>query len=129
MTEAQGFVHSSGSATACGPVTAAPYGSGILAKGPDAYARYAYQDAPAQLIERVRRTQSICERHGVPLAAAALQLSMRDPRVHTTIVGFTRPERIHQTEERAQHPSPDALWPELETVGFDTDDPEKYRWQ
>ena len=27
-------------------VNAAPYGSGILAKGPDAYARYAYQDAP-----------------------------------------------------------------------------------
>ena len=26
-------------------------------------------------------------------------------------------------------PDPAALWPELETVGFDTDDPEKYRWQ
>src|SRR5918998_3243765 len=27
-------------------LNAAPYGSGILAKGPDAYARYAYQEAP-----------------------------------------------------------------------------------
>ena len=36
-------------------VNAAPYGSGILAKGPDAYPRYAYQDAPAEMVERVRR--------------------------------------------------------------------------
>src|SRR5437867_519012 len=33
-------------------VNAAPYGSGMLAKGPDAYPRYAYQDAPAELVER-----------------------------------------------------------------------------
>jgi D-threo-aldose 1-dehydrogenase len=112
-----------------GVANAAPYGSGILAKGPDDYARYAYQDAPEQLIERVRRIQEICGRHGVPLAAAALQFSMRDPRVHTTIVGFTRPERVRQTVELAEHPIPDALWPELEEVGFDTDDPERYRWQ
>ncbi|CAA9241804.1 MAG: Aldo/keto reductase [uncultured Chloroflexi bacterium] len=112
-----------------GVANAAPYGSGILAKGPDAYARYAYQEAPAQLIERVRRIQEICGRHGVPLAAAALQFSMRDPRVHTTIIGFTRPERIQQTVDLAQHPIPDALWPELEAVGFDTGDPELYRWQ
>jgi D-threo-aldose 1-dehydrogenase len=111
-----------------GVANAAPYGSGILAKGPDAYARYAYQDAPSDVIERVRRIQVICERHGVPLAAAALQFSMRDPRVHTTIVGMTRPERIQQTVELAQVQIPDALWPELEEVGFDTDDPEKGRW-
>jgi D-threo-aldose 1-dehydrogenase len=111
-----------------GVANAAPYGSGILAKGPDAYARYAYQDAPAELVERVRQIAAICERHNVPMAAAALQFSMRDPRVHTTIVGMTRPERIQQTVDLALHPIPDALWPELETVGFDTEDPEKDRW-
>ena len=36
-------------------VNAAPYGSGILAKGPDQYARYAYQDAPALVVERAHR--------------------------------------------------------------------------
>jgi D-threo-aldose 1-dehydrogenase len=111
-----------------GVANAAPYGSGILAKGPDAYARYAYQDAPPSVVERVRRIQTACERHGVPMAAAALQFSMRDPRVHSTIVGMTRPERIQQTVELAQTKIPDALWPELEEVGFDTEDPEKYRW-
>ena len=111
-----------------GVANAAPYGSGILAKGPDAYARYAYQDAPASLVEKVRQIQSICERHGVPMAAAALQFSVRDPRVQTTIVGMTRPERIGQTVELAEAQIPDAMWPELEQVGFDTEDPEKYRW-
>ena len=111
-----------------GVANAAPYGSGILAKGPDAYARYAYQDAPAEVVEKVRRIQEVCERHGVAMAAAALQFSMRDPRVQTTIVGMTRPERIKQTVELAQTVIPDALWPELEAVGFDTEDPEKYRW-
>jgi D-threo-aldose 1-dehydrogenase len=111
-----------------GVANAAPYGSGILAKGPDAYARYAYQDAPATVVERVRKIQAICERHGVPMAAAALQFSLRDPRVHSTIIGMTRPERIEQTVALAQHPIPDGLWPELDAVGFDTEDPEKYRW-
>jgi len=111
-----------------GVANAAPYGSGILAKGPDAYARYAYQDAPGEVVERVRRVQEIYRRHGVALAAAALQFSMRDPRVQTTIIGMTRPERIAQTVELAQTEIPDALWPQLEQVGFDTDDPEKYRW-
>jgi D-threo-aldose 1-dehydrogenase len=108
-------------------VNGAPYGSGILAKGPDAYARYAYQDAPPALIERARQLAAICQEHGVPLAAAALQFSLRDPRVTSTVVGITRPERIAQTLELARHPIPDALWPRLDEVGFDIADPEANR--
>ncbi|MBX2999212.1 MAG: aldo/keto reductase [Caldilineaceae bacterium] len=108
-------------------VNAAPYGSGMLAKGPDAYARYAYQDAPTALVERARRLAAICQGYDVPLAAAALQFSLRDPRVTTTVVGITRPERVTQTLELAVHPIPDELWPRLDAVGFDTDDPAIYR--
>ena len=57
-----------------------------------------------------------CDRYGVPLAAAALQFSMRDPRVSATIVGFSRPERISQTVALAELPTPDALWPELDRI-------------
>jgi D-threo-aldose 1-dehydrogenase len=112
-----------------GVCNAAPYGSGILAKGPDAYARYAYQDAPPELVERVRQIDAICRRYDVPLAAAALQFSLRDPRVHSTIVGMTRPERIQQTLELAANPIPDDLWPEIDAVGWDTEDPETARWK
>ncbi|HUE75777.1 MAG TPA: aldo/keto reductase [Chloroflexota bacterium] len=109
-------------------VNAAPYGSGLLAKGPDNYPRYAYRPAPPEMLERTRRMQSICDRHGVPLAAAALQFSLRDPRITSTIVGMTRPERLAQTVELAQHPIPDALWAELETEVPSPGDPEAGRF-
>ncbi len=95
-------------------VNAAPYGSGILAKGPSVYPRYMYRDAPPELIERARRLEAICTRYGVPLPAVALQFSLRDPRITSTIVGMTRPERLAQTIDLARAPIPDALWAEVE---------------
>ncbi len=109
-------------------INAAPYGSGMLAKGPDAYARYAYSDASPLLLERARLFARICQEHDVPLAAAALQFSMRDPRVTSTVVGMTKPERVAQTLELASHPIPSELWPALDAVGFDIDDPEANRF-
>jgi D-threo-aldose 1-dehydrogenase len=108
-----------------GVANAAPYASGILAKGPDAYARYVYRDAPAQIVARVRQIQTLCERHGVPLAAAALQFSLRDPRVHSTIVGMSRPERVQETIDLALHPIPEQLWADLAAVEFDTEEPQE----
>ena len=99
-----------------GVSNAAPYGSGILAKGPDAYPRYMYSAANAAQVERTRQIQAACEGYGVPLAAAALQFSLRDPRVHTTIIGMSRPERIPQTLTLAAHPIPDELWTQLDSL-------------
>jgi D-threo-aldose 1-dehydrogenase len=97
-------------------LNAAPYGSGILAKGPDAYARYEYQEAPKQMVEQVRAMQEACREFDVPLAAAALQFSMRDPRIVSTIVGITRPERVKQTLDLAVHPIPEELWSRLDSL-------------
>ena len=110
-------------------VNAAPYGSGILAKGPDAYPRYAYQEAPDELVERARQLDAICKEHGVPLAAAALQFSTRDTRIVSTIVGMSRPERIKQSLDLYHYPIPDDLWTHLAEVPFETDDPEAGRWK
>lgn len=109
-------------------INAAPYGSGMLVKGPDAYARYAYQDAPPLLIERARSMAAICQEYDVPLGAAALQFSMRDPRVTSTVVGMTRPERVAQTVELASTTIPDELWARIDAVGFDAEDPEANRF-
>ncbi|MDQ3589628.1 MAG: aldo/keto reductase [Actinomycetota bacterium] len=97
-------------------LNAAPYGSGILAKGPDAYARYEYREAPQEMVERVRAMERACGEFGVPLAAAALQFSLRDPRVVSTIVGMSRPERVEQTLELATHPIPEELWSRLDSL-------------
>ena len=109
-------------------LNAAPYGSGLLAKGPQAYARYAYQPAEADTIERARHMAEICGRHGVPLAAAALQFSLRDPRITSTIVGVTRPERIGETLALTAHPIPEELWPQLDRYAVREGDPEAARW-
>jgi D-threo-aldose 1-dehydrogenase len=97
-------------------LNAAPYGSGMLAKGPDGWPKYMYHEAPPELVERVRRMDEACREHGVPLAAAALQFSLRDPRVHATVVGMAKPERVAQTVELARHPIPAELWPRLDAI-------------
>jgi D-threo-aldose 1-dehydrogenase len=97
-------------------LNAAPYGGGMLAKGPDIWAKYAYRDAPPELAERARQMGEICRHYNVPLAAAALQFSLRDPRITSTIIGMTRPERVAQTVDLALHPIPDELWPQLDAI-------------
>jgi D-threo-aldose 1-dehydrogenase len=111
-----------------GVLNAAPFGSGILAKGPDEYARYAYQAASPDVVAVTRRMQEICDSYGVPLAAAALQFSMLDPNVDVTIVGMSRPERIQQTIDLAKVVIPEQLWAEMADLPTFDDDPEKDRW-
>jgi D-threo-aldose 1-dehydrogenase len=94
-------------------VNGAPFGGGILVKGPEAAPRYAYREAPDPVRQAVLAMQQACDRAGVPLAAAALQSSLREPRISSTIVGITRPERLAQTLELAATPVPDELWAEL----------------
>jgi D-threo-aldose 1-dehydrogenase len=94
-------------------LNAAPYGGGMLAKGPDRMPRYAYHDARPAVLEAARNMQRVCEAYGVPLAAAALQFSLRDPRVASTVVGMSEPQRIAETVELADFPIPEALWGEL----------------
>jgi D-threo-aldose 1-dehydrogenase len=108
-------------------LNAAPYGSGALAKGSASYGRYAYQEASPETLAPIARIEAICARHGVPTGAAALQFSLRDPRIATTICGVSKPERVAQTLEWAAWPIPDAAWTELMTVPFATDDPEATR--
>ncbi|GAB3902406.1 aldo/keto reductase [Microbispora bryophytorum] len=95
-------------------VNGAPYGGGMLVKGPDAQPRYAYRDTGESVRNAVRAMRRVCDAHGVPLAAAALQFSLRDPRVTSTIVGVSEPERLAETLSLAATPIPPALWDELD---------------
>jgi D-threo-aldose 1-dehydrogenase len=97
-------------------INAAPYGGGMLVRGPSAVPNYCYQPASPDTIARVARIEASCRQADVPLAAAALQFSLRDPRVVSTVVGMSSPERIEQTLELADWPIPDALWTELDEL-------------
>ncbi|WP_062437372.1 aldo/keto reductase [Herbidospora daliensis] len=97
-------------------VNGAPYGGGMLVKGPDAQPRYAYRETAESVREAVRAMAAACAAHGVPLAAAALQFSLRDPRVTSTIVGVSEPGRVAATMDLASIPIPAELWDELDRI-------------
>jgi D-threo-aldose 1-dehydrogenase len=46
---------------------------------------------PAATLAAVILMQKACREHGVDLATAALQHSVRDPRITATMVGFSMP--------------------------------------
>jgi D-threo-aldose 1-dehydrogenase len=108
-------------------LNAAPYASGVLAKGSATYKRFVYQEATPEMLAPIQRVENVCAKHGIPPGAAALQFSMRDPRIASTIVGISKPERIAQTLDWARQPIPQAAWDELMALPFDTGDPEATR--
>lgn len=103
-------------------VNAAPYGGGILSKGPAASPTYAYRPASADLRARAERIAELCTQYGVPLGAAALQFSLRDPHIAATVVGISRAERLAQIGTLAHHPIPDAFWSATRAIRPDTKD-------
>jgi D-threo-aldose 1-dehydrogenase len=102
-------------------VNGAPYGGGMLARGPDTQPRYAYRETAEEVRDAAGAMQRLCAEHGVPLAAAALQFSLRDPRVTSTIVGLSDPERIQATVDLATTSIPDDLWIALEDLALPAD--------
>jgi D-threo-aldose 1-dehydrogenase len=108
-------------------LNAAPYAGGALAKGSGSFRRYVYQEATDEMLAPVRAVEEICERHGVPPGAVALQFSLKDPRVASTICGVSKPERMAETIAWATHPIPEALWADLAAVERSTIDPESTR--
>jgi D-threo-aldose 1-dehydrogenase len=95
-------------------VNGAPYGGGILAKGPQVQPKYAYRAADERVLAAVSAMQQACARHEVPLRAAALQFSVRHPRVTATIVGVSEPARITDLSHLLALDIPGELWSELE---------------
>lgn len=93
-----------------GVLQGAPFGGGILAKGIETYDTYAYIPMSPQTRARAEALTRICTEAGVPLGAAALQFPLREPRITSTVVGVTKPERIGQTLEWAGFPIPDEVW-------------------
>jgi D-threo-aldose 1-dehydrogenase len=99
-----------------GVVNAAVFGGGILASGSAASSRYGYREAPEQLLEAIRAVEKLCAEAGVPLAAAAVQFSTRDPRIASTVVGVSRPARIEQSVAAVELGIPDGLFDAIDAV-------------
>jgi D-threo-aldose 1-dehydrogenase len=96
-----------------GVLNAAVYGGGILAR-PGESTTYSYKPASRGLLEAIAAMDAVCTRHGIDLATAALQFSLRDPRIDATVVGITSERRIPSLIASAGVHIPDAVWDELE---------------
>jgi D-threo-aldose 1-dehydrogenase len=100
-------------ARGCGFVIGSPFQSGILATGSKPGAKYNYGDAPSDVQAKVGRIQDVCDRHGVPLAAAALQFPLGHPAVAAVIPGASSRAQLERNVATFSHPIPAALWEEL----------------
>jgi D-threo-aldose 1-dehydrogenase len=99
-----------------GVLNAAPYGGGMLAKGPGVQRKYAYGVRDDTIAAAARRMAAVCAEAGVPLAAAALQFSTRAPFIDSTVVGVSKPERVAETLAAARVPIPDDVWTALDAL-------------
>lgn len=94
------------------------FNSGLYATGPVAGAKYNYADATPEQIEKARRIAAVCARHGIPLAAAALQFPLHHPQVASVIPGAFRPEQVAENLAHMRREIPADLWAELKQEGL-----------
>jgi D-threo-aldose 1-dehydrogenase len=105
-------------AAGVGFVIGGVFASGILATGAVQGAKANYADATPEVMEKVRRIEAVCERHGVPLPAAALQFPLGHPSVASVIPGALSAEQVRRNVASFRHPIPADLWAELKHEGL-----------
>jgi D-threo-aldose 1-dehydrogenase len=90
-------------------VAAGVFNSGVLAGG----STFDYAAAPAAVLERRRLLGEACDRHDVPLAAAAIQFPLRHAAVTSIVVGARTAAEIEEDARLLDVPIPEPLWVEL----------------
>ena len=108
-------------------INAAPYASGVLAKGTERSRLIAYSEATDQELEPVKELEKICHKYNIPLPAAALQFSLNDKRISSTLVGVTKPKRVSDTIELSKFIIPNEAWEEINQLPYTTHDVEAAR--
>jgi D-threo-aldose 1-dehydrogenase len=98
-------------------LAAGVFNSGVLAD-PRPGATYDYAAADPELIVRVTRIRAVCERHGLPVGAAALQFTLAHPAVTAAVVGARSPQEVAEDTGYLAQPLPAGLLGELAAEGL-----------
>jgi D-threo-aldose 1-dehydrogenase len=93
-------------------ILAGVFNSGILAD-PRPGTTFDYRPASSAQLAKAQRLAAVCERHDVPLKAAALTFSFSHPAVHTMLLGSTSAVELDESVELLQTPVPPDLWVDL----------------
>ena len=99
-------------------VIGGPYNSGILASGAVDGAYYNYAAAPDEILEKTRQIEAVCRRHGVALAAAALQFPFGHPAVAAVIPGARSVSELEANVLHFATEIPSQMWQELRELGL-----------
>jgi len=91
--------------------------SGILAD-PYPEAHFDYGPASPEVLDRARRLAATCERHDVPLRAAAMQFPLAHPAVAGLIAGVRRVEHLEEYPTFMRRSIPTGLWDDLRADGL-----------
>ncbi|MEP6842502.1 MAG: aldo/keto reductase, partial [Pseudolysinimonas sp.] len=102
---------------------AAPFGGGILGGSTFRGDSYGYQPASADFLSHLDRVRSLCAEWGISVAAAALAFSMREPRIHTTVVGIYSRQRLDELPGLVATEIPEGFWGALESLGEPPESP------
>jgi D-threo-aldose 1-dehydrogenase len=89
------------------------FNSGILATGAVAGAKYNYQDAPVEILAKVKRIEGVCVAHGVALPTAALHFALGHPAVASVVLGAVTAHEVERNVAGFASPVPSALWSDL----------------
>lgn len=93
------------------------FNGGILAD-PAPGARFNYQPASESTLARARALAVVCARHGVSLAAAALQFPLGQPAVEVVLIGCRTAAEVEDNLRAFATPIPPELWSELKLEGL-----------
>jgi D-threo-aldose 1-dehydrogenase len=86
------------------------FGSGILATGTTAGARFNYAEAAPKVVERVRRIERLCDDLGVELGAVATRFAHSHDAIANVCVGARTVEQQQRTLRWLDADIPDELW-------------------
>ena len=93
-------------------IAAGVFNSGLLAD-PRPGATFDYHPACPEQLERALAVRAVCQRHGVPLRAAAIQFPFTHPAVTAVLVGARSGAEVTDAVRMAAVPIPAALWTDL----------------
>ena len=96
-----------------GLVVATPVERGLLATGPVKGVNYLARNFSRSCVDHVSKIQTLCDGHGVPMVAAALQWCTRHPQVAATIPGARVPAEARANADAGAAEIPEAFWMEL----------------
>ena len=102
-----------------GVVAAGVFNSGLLARPqPSREAKYDYETAPRELVDRARAIAAVCDRHGTSLPAAAIAFPLAHPAVVSVCLGARSAKQVQQNVALYGEPIASDLWSELKASGL-----------